>query len=143
MDNVSHSLIGVAVGHVALKVFERKALLRNPPETRRNSAETRFAQDAKSVECGELVRSSRFRSLVLWTSILSNNAPDIDVVFPKIMKWLHLGGTDPKLIQLLEHRGFTHTVVASPILGILCLGDSLDTERRNQKEGARYSGILA
>jgi inner membrane protein len=113
MDNVTHSLIGVAVGHVALKVFERKA-----PLSRGVGVKNAVVDQEKAA----LVRSPKFRSLVLWTSILSNNAPDSDVVFPTLMKWLHLGGNDRRLIQLLEHRGFTHTVTAAPVLGLICLG---------------------
>jgi len=109
MDNVTHSLIGVALGHVVLKAFERG----KPPGQEKTST----GESEQS-----FVRSPRFRALVLWTSILSNNAPDSDVVFPWVMKTLHLGGNDPRINQLLQHRGFTHTVAAAPILGLISLG---------------------
>jgi len=72
MDNVTHSLIGVALGHVVLKAFERG----KPPGQEKTST----GESEQS-----FVRSPRFRALVLWTSILSNNAPDSDVVFPWVM----------------------------------------------------------
>jgi inner membrane protein len=114
MDNVTHSLIGVALGHVVLKAFERG----------KTSGREKISSQEKTSTGGSeqsFVRSPRFRALVLWTSILSNNAPDSDVVFPWVMKTLHLGGNDPRLNQLLQHRGFTHTVAAAPILGLISL----------------------
>jgi inner membrane protein len=114
MDNVTHSLIGVALGHVVLKAFERG---RSTDQERTSSQEKTSTGGSEQ----SFVRSPRFRALVLWTSILSNNAPDSDVVFPWVMKTLHLGGNDPRITQLLQHRGFTHTVAAAPVLGFISL----------------------
>jgi inner membrane protein len=85
MDNITHSLFGVALGSVALAVAPRAR---------------------------ELPKHS---SLVVWTAILANNAPDIDVFLPSLLK----GGS---LMGLLEHRGFTHTVLAAPFLSIVVVG---------------------
>jgi inner membrane protein len=85
MDNVTHSLIGIALGSLALRVFPRAA---------------------------ELPKHSK---LVVWTAVLANNAPDIDVFLPSLFK----GGS---LMGLLEHRGFTHTVTMVPVLAIVAVG---------------------
>jgi inner membrane protein len=87
MDNITHSLVGVALGALALRVAPRAA---------------------------ELPKHSK---LVVWTAILANNAPDIDVFLPSLLK----GGS---LMALLEHRGFTHTVTMAPILAIAVVGVS-------------------
>jgi inner membrane protein len=85
MDNVTHSLIGVVLGHLVIKAVPRR------------------------------LDFQKSKKLILWTSILANNAPDIDVILPPV-----LGGG--KLSRLLEHRGFTHTLLASPFLAALSLG---------------------
>jgi inner membrane protein len=84
MDNITHSLIGVVLGNLIVHCAPK------------------FSESPKS------------KRIILWTCILSNNAPDIDVVIPSI-----LGGG--RLTALLEHRGFTHTVTAAPFLGLVCL----------------------
>jgi inner membrane protein len=85
MDNVTHSLVGVVLGSAALRVAPRAR---------------------------ELPKHS---SLVVLTSILANNAPDIDVFLPRL-----LGGGS--LMGLLEHRGFTHTVTLAPVLAVVAIG---------------------
>lgn len=122
MDNVTHSLIGVALGHVALKAFERGT----------------FAKPFKA----SLVRSPRFRSLVLWTSILANNAPDSDVVFPFLMKFFHFWGGDPRINQLLQHRGFTHTVTLAPLLGLISLGLAWVLSRASKAEDVAFKSEM-
>jgi inner membrane protein len=84
MDNVTHSLIGVVLGSVALKMAPRVSEI------------------------------PKARKLVLWTAILSNNAPDIDVFTHRLF------GTG-RLAALLQHRGYTHTFLAVPVLAVLSL----------------------
>ncbi|MEO8796471.1 MAG: metal-dependent hydrolase, partial [Polyangiaceae bacterium] len=50
--------------------------------------------------------STRFRAEIYAVSVIGNNLPDLDVVYAN-----HFG--PPPFGYLLQHRGFTHTVVAA------------------------------
>lgn len=52
------------------------------------------------------------RPEIYWASILGNNAPDVDFLIP------YLPGTD-FLDYLVHHRGYTHTFLLAPVMGIL------------------------
>lgn len=85
MENVTHTLLGVALGRViggSRPPAERKA----------------------------------FANAVLLTSVLANNAPDLDVFIPPLLG----SGSGGQLAYLLQHRGYTHTAIAAPFLAVLC-----------------------
>ena len=77
MDNLTHSLIGIAVAQWA----------------GRSAAPSKSEDEVKSRN-----------SLWMWTSILGNNFPDLDVLYTAI--------TPGVLGRLLHHRGHTHTLIA-------------------------------
>jgi inner membrane protein len=77
LDNVTHSLVGYALGRA-------------------------FGRSREPQPLG--------RALVA-SSVLGSNAPDLDFV-------VGLAGGDRRLIYLLEHRGFTHTVIFGLALGL-------------------------
>ena len=52
------------------------------------------------------------RPEIYWASVLANNAPDSDVIVHFLP-----GSTD--FDYLLHHRGYTHTLLAVPLLGLL------------------------
>lgn len=53
-------------------------------------------------------------NLLLWTSIIANNLPDLDAL-------LSLGthGPSGQLFYLVTHRGLSHSLLAVPILGVV------------------------
>lgn len=82
MDNLTHSLIGTAIGDG----------LRRLPSFRE--------------------RSQKFLSAVLWAAIIGNNIPDGDFILNRI-------STGGELGYLLHHRGYTHTLIATPLLALV------------------------
>jgi len=48
----------------------------------------------------------------IWTGVLASNAPDLDFV----TRWF---AHDRKLAYLLQHRGYTHTVLIAAAIGVL------------------------
>jgi inner membrane protein len=69
---------------------------------------------------------------VIWTSVLASNAPDLDFV---TRAFAH----DRQLAYLLQHRGYTHTVLlALPIGALLAAGCSLLLRVR----GGEWSRVL-
>jgi inner membrane protein len=94
VDNLTHTLIGFAAGHSinALRRFTRRNDERNnttPSETDRR----------------------RGGQVALLASVMGNNFPDGDVIFSPLLG-------DGRLGSLLHHRGFTHTVLAAPVLAV-------------------------
>jgi inner membrane protein len=76
MDNITHTLIGITVGQLASKT--------------------------KSVAGNEKHETAR-RRLLIWSSVIGNNFPDLDVLYT----WI----TPGSLGGLLHHRGHTHTLI--------------------------------
>ena len=92
MDNLSHSLIGLIAG----ESIARGSRAREPglaPETR--------------------------RGLLVALSVIGGNLPDIDLVY-SYHPFSH--GTHAKLDYMLQHRGYTHTVVICFVLAALLYG---------------------
>ena len=70
-------------------------------------------------------------------SVLASNAPDLDFISGFI-------GDDRQLIYLLEHRGFTHTLVFAAILGVLVgLGCAAALRIRGARERLAVCGLGA
>lgn len=107
MDNITHSLIGLAAGQSIVSVLDDE-------------------------------RGKRLSGVALLTSVLANNAPDGDVVLAPLLGEGRLG-------NLLHHRGFTHTVMATPLLGLLAavLAVLLFKRRKSMDRGdwAALAGI--
>jgi len=82
MDNVTHSLIGIAAAELFLTTRPK--------------------------------RPARDRVPLWIASAAANNLPDLDIV-------LSLGGKSDRLDSLLQHRGYTHTLILAPLQGLLLL----------------------
>ena len=54
--------------------------------------------------------SFRLRRYLWFASAAANNIPDVDFIYSNI--------SGPELGYLLHHRGYTHTFLAAPILGL-------------------------
>ncbi|MCO5141941.1 MAG: metal-dependent hydrolase [Oligoflexia bacterium] len=80
MDNITHSLIGLAIAET----------ISNPKE------------------------KPKSKSALYLASAIANNIPDIDVFFTKFI-------SPGKLGYLIHHRGHTHTLLATPLMGTLLL----------------------
>lgn len=89
MDNVTHSLFGAAVSESLWHLLPQKTRDSAPPATRK---------------------------LLLYTSVIANNIPDLDVFYSRL---LH---SNPQLGGLLHHRGHTHTLPIAFLEGLLILG---------------------
>ncbi|MBN21087.1 MAG: hypothetical protein CL678_07345 [Bdellovibrionaceae bacterium] len=59
--------------------------------------------------------STRWKHAVLWAGILGSNLPDFDFLLNPISGF-------GKISYLLQHRGYTHTLVVTVLLGILLGG---------------------
>ena len=93
MENLTHTLMGLAAG----ESFARC---------------TRAAED---VPTGRgLARAAR-RSLFVTLAAIGGNAPDLDLA------WSY-GRSDGRLGYLLEHRGYTHTLLGCLVLGTVLYG---------------------
>ena len=79
MDNITHSLVGLALAESALPFRPR--------------------------------RSTNFSLFARVISVAANNVPDLDLFLRPL--------TPGPLGYLLQHRGYTHTVIASPLLALL------------------------
>lgn len=84
MDNLTHSLIGTAMGDG----------IRRLPAFRD--------------------RSQKFLTAILWAAIIGNNIPDGDFIINRI-------STGGELGYLLHHRGYTHTLIAAPLLALVTM----------------------
>lgn len=104
MDNVTHSLVGLLLAEVILEA-------RGPQRER---------PDVRLATC--------------FTSILANNAPDLDI--------LYTGITEGKFGYLLHHRGHTHTLAALPLVAAFSFGMGLGVLRLARKF-SRQSGTAA
>ena len=109
MDNITHSLAGVLVAELALDV--RRRLGRGEPDERTTRA--------------------------AWiTSIVANNAPDLDLILTPL--------TSGRLGYLLHHRGHTHTLALAPIVALIpVLLGWLYARRQNAPFDARFQVLLA
>lgn len=91
MDNLTHSLAGLVVAELALAHHEPS-------------------------------KETRSRAQAAWlTSIVANNAPDLDVAFS--------GLAESPLGYLLFHRGHTHTLVAAPLMAVVPFAFGVAWER--------------
>ena len=89
MDNIAHTLAGITLG----------CALTNAPPLRQYSREPREG-------------AAVFRASVLWTSFVANNLPDVDSAISEIFE-------PGKLGQLLNQRGFTHSLLFVPLGAVI------------------------
>ena len=109
MDNITHSLAGVLVAELALDV--RRRMGRGEPDERTTRA--------------------------AWiTSIIANNAPDLDLILTPL--------TGGRLGYLVHHRGHTHTLALVPIVALLpVLLGWIDSRRQRAPFDTRFQALLA
>src|SRR5262245_38858286 len=102
MDNVTHTLVGVALG---------RAIPERDPAVAR---------------------------ALVWAAILGSNIPDADLLLRPLVGGGGLG-------YLLHHRGYTHTLLAAPVLALACvwLGARLAGCPKPQAREARGKIYLA
>jgi inner membrane protein len=93
VDNLSHSLIGLIAGESIAR-------------SSRVSAESGLPSDVR-------------RGLLVTLSVVGNNLPDLDLMYS-----YHpfARDTQAKLDYMLQHRGYTHTVVVCVVLAALLYG---------------------
>lgn len=109
MDNLTHSLVGLALG-------ELLASDRIPPDggsLNRGSLERR-SPDRGSPDRGSPGTASADRlprRLLLAAGVIASNAPDLDLLYTGVTPW--------PLGYLLHHRGHTHTIGGLVALGLL------------------------
>jgi len=89
VDNITHSLFGAAVSESVWTLVPQPKKKEWHPMTRR---------------------------VLLLTSVLANNFPDLDILYSR---WMH---ANPQLGNLLHHRGHTHTVLIALLQSLLLLG---------------------
>jgi len=89
VDNITHSLFGAAVSESVWTLVPEPKKKEWHPMTRR---------------------------VLLLTSVLANNFPDLDILYSR---WMH---ANPQLGNLLHHRGHTHTVLIALLQSLLLLG---------------------
>ncbi len=94
MDNLTHSLIGVAVARTALA--------------------WRRGREPQAPTRGEAPLLDR---LAVLTSVVASNLPDADGALPAFLPHL-----DPRLLYLTHHRGLTHTLLLLLPLAAISLG---------------------
>lgn len=89
MDNLTHSLIGLVAGESIARATRPR--------------ETRLAPDTR-------------RGLFVTLSVIGGNLPDLDLLY----SYRGLSqSTQAKLDYMLQHRGYTHTVLACLLLAVL------------------------
>ncbi len=86
MDNITHSLIGLATAELA--------------------TQTRARHNPKA--------AGRLRLTALLVAAASNNVPDLDFLLSSL--------TGGQIGYLLQHRGYTHTLLLAPLQGLLIAG---------------------
>lgn len=94
MDNITHSIIGLAVAEGAVQLRRRSG--------------------KKAPLTGAKPRGEDWRGLFWTLSLVANNFPDLD--------FLYAGFSSGKLGYLLQHRGFTHTLALVIPQALLILG---------------------
>lgn len=98
MDNLTHSLIGAAMGHVVVR--------------------TAGASPDSGPDSSTLAKGTRRATEIGIVSVIMNNLPDIDFINVALaQKFFGGGGVN----YLLHHRGHTHTLIAIPVLAFLVL----------------------
>jgi inner membrane protein len=93
VDNLSHSLIGLIAG---------ESIARSSPVSRTSG----LAPDVR-------------RGLLVTLSVAGNNLPDLDLLY-SYHPFAH--DTRAKLDYMLQHRGYTHTVLIGAVLAALLYG---------------------
>src|SRR5438105_663250 len=88
MDNITHSLIGLALGKACEQRLSEKSI---PP---------------------------RFPIALIWAALIGSNLPDIDFLTTPVFGW-------GRLNYLLQHRGYTHSVIFSPFLAMASVFSAL------------------
>ncbi len=90
MENLSHSLIGLVAGE----------------------SFARCTRSDENAEAGQGLSQTARRSLLVALGVIGGNLPDLDLV------WSY-PGIDRRLGYILEHRGYTHSLVGCLVLGAL------------------------
>jgi inner membrane protein len=131
VENISHSLIGVVLGEGVLQIRKR-ARARGGAGASANGGASGGGGASDSAG-GEI--SPALRAGVLWAAVLGSNMPDSDVFCSYFVGGGSLG-------SLLHHRGFTHTLVALPLLALIAAAVGRWVARVRREGGALPSWRL-
>ena len=97
MDNVTHTLVGLLVGEGAARVALRARSGSAPP-----------APDAPP--------ATTLRNLLVVEMVVGSNLPDLDIFYSAV--------SGDRLDYVLQHRGYTHTLLGVAVLALLIWGAS-------------------
>jgi inner membrane protein len=111
MENVTHSLIGVVIGEAVWRLAKGGERTR---KRKRSSRDTATADEGRPTQRFPRTQDP-LRSGLLWAAVLGSNLPDFDFLLRPIVQGGNLG-------YLLHHRGFTHTLLLSPLLALIAAG---------------------
>lgn len=104
MENLTHSLIGIVAGDTVARSMSPSAsggcVLDGHRETPDHSAAAGLTADTR-------------RAFLVTVSVIAGNLPDSDLL------WSYSGFSRDKLAYLLQHRGYTHTIVGCVVLALL------------------------
>jgi inner membrane protein len=115
VENLTHTLIGLAAGESFV----------------------RCTRSAESLETGRGLPQAARRSLFVTLAAIGGNAPDVDLA------WSY-GRSDGTLGYMLEHRGYTHTVLGCLVLaGLLYAGAEWWMRQRDLRPSGRDRVHLA
>ena len=111
MDNLTHTLIGLAIGEATARLRRGNA---------ERASEGEFRADIDGATNAGPLRGSREglpwgvrRTLFITLAAVGGNLPDLDLL------WSFRFGDRDKLGYLLQHRGYTHTVLGCLALALL------------------------
>lgn len=108
MDNLTHGLLGLAVGALGASVHSRLAAARTV-----SAARSQDGPQARgpSTACGTPTgwRLDPTEKAMLLGALLASEIPDLDTLWP----------TEPVLQALQAHRGISHSLIAAPVVALL------------------------
>ncbi|GJG86477.1 hypothetical protein tb265_16580 [Gemmatimonadetes bacterium T265] len=119
MDNVTHTLAGFVLAEAAWQ-----ARLAGTP-----AAEVPAAGDRTGAAPSALAPTAAWRPVAAVAAVVAANLPDVDVPYAVLAR------LDP-LASLLQHRGYTHTLLAAAVGAVVTWAAALGVWRRR----ARHAG---
>jgi inner membrane protein len=115
MDNLTHSLIGIVAGDTVARSGKAGRLTAQGPAARGLTAEglTSEGLTSEGLTSRSLTADGR-RTFLVTIGVIGGNLPDSDLIVSY--------GAGGKLAYLLQHRGYTHTIVGCVLLALLLYG---------------------
>ncbi len=92
MDNITHTLIGLAQGEALYRIAQQK--------------QSALSTETEAYASSDTSARFNLRQALLLSAVLANNLPDHDFIY----QFLFRPSANPKLGALLYHRGYTHSI---------------------------------